>query len=129
MAGYLGAPVQLEPASPPRADGKPLFRCAVSSRAPGAPATVIVKHVAQPPGQVRLGLLNECAALEFLTGLELDPPVCPAFYGADTQAGVLVLEDLGDGDSVADALLGPDAEKARTALVSLARTLGRMQAA
>lgn len=129
MSRELGGPVRLERASGPRSDGKPILRCSVTSAPTGAPPTVVVKHLPERPGQSRLALFNECAALRFLSRLELEPPVSPAFYGGDLDEGVLVLEDLGEGDSLADVLLGSDGAKAEAALVSLARTLGRMQAA
>lgn len=129
MSRHLGGPVQLERTSGPRSDHKPVLRCTVASAPPGAPPTVIVKHLPHRPGQSRLGLMNEWAALRFLSQLGLEPPVSPAFYGGDLDAGVLVLEDLGEGDSLADALLGSDTASAEAALVSLARTLGRMHAA
>lgn len=129
MSRELGAPVRLEPAPGPLCDRKPVLRCSVASAPTTAPPTVIVKHLPRRPAQSRLGLFNEWAALRFLSQLELEPPVSPALYGGDLDEGVLVLEDLGDGDCLADVLLGSDSARAEAALVSLARTLGRMQAA
>ncbi|MDQ6803612.1 MAG: hypothetical protein M3065_01315 [Actinomycetota bacterium] len=88
---------------------------------------MIVKYVAQS-ARDRHGLFNEWAALQFLSQLELHPAVSPTFYGGDLQAGVLVLEDLGAAEGLADLLLGSDAARAQATLISFARTLGRMQA-
>jgi hypothetical protein len=127
---HLGAPVGLESAGAPGGvDGKRVLRCRLTAAPKAAPETVIVKHVPRPPDEPRLDLLNEWAALRFLAELDHDRPLAPAFYGGDLRRGVLVLEDLGEGDALADVLLGSDAASARAALVLFARTLGRMQAA
>jgi len=55
-------------------------------------------------------LANEWATLQFLTDIESERadrvslPV-PEFYGADQTAGVVVMSDLGPGDSLAEVLL------------------------
>lgn len=129
MSLHLGREVDLEPIGPPRrhAGRQTLIRHRVTEGPSGAPATVMVKVPA--PGGVSLGFFNEWAALEFLSELGLDPPVAPAFFGADRAGGVLVMEDLGDGECLADVLLRHEAAPAEDALVGLARTLGRMHAA
>jgi hypothetical protein len=129
MSQYLGTLVGLEHTCAAGGDFKPVLRCRLTSAPSGAPEAVIVKYVPQRRGEGRLGLLNEWAGLRFLSSLEINPPVSPTFYGGDLQEGVLVLEDLGAGDALADVLLGSDAATAQTALISFARTLGRMQAA
>ena len=129
MSRYLRTPVELEPAFSPGGDYKPVLRCHVIPAPSTGPEAVILKYVQQRPGKDRLGLFNEWAGLQFLSQLELDPPVSPTFYGGDREEGVVVLEDLGAGDSLADVLLGSDAARAEAALLSFARTLGRMQAA
>ena len=126
----VGEPVALEPASGPRGRHRSsVLRCHVTAAAAAAPSTVVVKQAPAGPRQAGLALRNEWAALTFLSRLELDPPVSPAFYGGDRSARLLVVEDLGDGDSLVDALLGSDAAAAETALVAFARALGRMHAA
>ena len=55
---------------------------------------------------------RERAALGALEG----SGVAPRLLAADRRARVLVLEDLGDGGTLADALLGSDARSAETAL-------------
>ena len=51
-----------------------------------------------------------------------------AAVAADAQAGLLLMEDLGPGASLADALLAGDRERARADLVSYAEALGAMHA-
>jgi len=70
------------------------------------------------------GFFNEWAALDFLSGAEL----APAFYGGNRKAGVLAMEDLGDGDGLADALLGADATVAEEQLLAFADALARLHA-
>jgi hypothetical protein len=129
MSAHLGAEIALEQVGPPRrsAGRQTVIRHRVTAGPSGAPATVMVKTAG--PAGVTLGFFNEWAALAFLGELRLDPPVSPEFFGGDAEAGILVSEDLGEGDGLADVLLGSHAAEAERALVALARTLGRMQTA
>lgn len=130
ISRHLGAPVALEPTSGPRGrHHSAVVRCRVQAAIPTAPSTVIVKQAPAGHDGRNMALFNEWAALAFLPQLGLDPPVSPALYGGDAQARLLVLEDLGDGDSLVDALLGSDEAKAEAALLALASALGRMHAA
>ena len=72
------------------------------------------------------GFGAELAALEYLNAMPV--PVAPRLVGADDQAGLLLMEDLGPGASLADALLAGDRERAQAGLVSYARALGAMHA-
>ncbi len=74
---------------------------------------------------------SEWAGLELLDSFDYSdgrPRVAPAFYGGDPQRGLLLIEDAGDGLSLADALLGDDPKAAESALVAYVRALGRMHA-
>ena len=68
----------------------------------------------------------ELAALEFLNGMET--AVAPRLFGADPGAGILVMEDLGPGASLAHSLLARDRGRAEADLVAYARALGSMHA-
>lgn len=70
------------------------------------------------------GFGAELSALEFLTLMPV--PVSPRLLGADTDVGILLMEDMGPGGSLAHALLGADRAVAANALVSYARALGAM---
>ncbi len=72
------------------------------------------------------GFDAELAALEFLNTMEA--PVAPRLLGADPSAGILIMEDLGPGSSLADSLLARDRERAQADLVSYARAVGTMHA-
>lgn len=73
-------------------------------------------------------LFAEWSALAMVNDLDLDPPVAPRLLGGDTTAGVIVMERLLPGPSLATLLLGADKEAARRGLVALGGTLGRLHA-
>ena len=68
----------------------------------------------------------ELAALEYLNGMP--EPVAPRLLGADADAGIMLMEDLGPGPSLADSLLTGDRARVRADLVSYAEALGSMHA-
>jgi hypothetical protein len=68
----------------------------------------------------------ELAALEHLTGMP--EPVAPRLLGADADAGIVLMEDLGPGPSLADSLLTGGRARVRADLVSYAEALGAMHA-
>jgi hypothetical protein len=55
-------------------------------------------------------------------------PVAPRLLGADATAGILLMEDLGQGASLADSLLTGERERAEADLIAYARALGSMHA-
>ncbi len=61
-------------------------------------------------------LWNEWAGLEYLSSLPTPCPTVPAFYGGDGTHGLVVMEDLGGGESLAHLLLGRSAERASAAM-------------
>jgi Ser/Thr protein kinase RdoA (MazF antagonist) len=69
---------------------------------------------------------SELATLEFLNAMP--EPVAPRLLGADAEAGILVMEDLGPGPSLADALLTGEFDQAQAGLIAYARALGRLHA-
>src|SRR6266511_2058092 len=90
--------------------------------------TVIVKVPARQEGAAKnQGTIhNEHAALQFLT--EVGSDVTASLLGADSHAGVLVLEDLGDGPSLATILLADDRAGAVRAARDSASALGTLHA-
>jgi hypothetical protein len=68
----------------------------------------------------------ELAALEYLNGML--EPVAPRLLGADADAGIVLIEDLGPGPSLADSLLTGDRSRVRADLVSYAEALGSVHA-
>jgi len=79
-----------------------------------------------PRDQARGAFGIELAALEYLSAMP--EPVAPRLLGADAEAGLLLMEDLGLGRSLADSLLTGSAEEAQADLVAYARALGALHA-
>ena len=89
--------------------------------------TVVLKRRREENfGDRARGFDAELAALEFLNSMET--AIAPRLLGADPSAGILVIEDLGPGSSLADSLLARDRGRAESDLVSYARAVGTMHA-
>lgn len=90
----------------------------------GAPvASVIMKASVGERDSERLS--NEWAGSAMLAPLGLGPVA----YVGDTEHRFVVLEDLGQGESLADRLTGDDPEAAEAALFAYARSLGELHTA
>ena len=76
------------------------------------------------PGREAFG--TELASLEYLGGMPA--PVAPCLLGADVTAGILVMEELPAGRSLADCLLLGDRAAATASMVAYAATLGSVHA-
>jgi hypothetical protein len=115
-------PVQLREVEEFRAER--VVRCAVA----GADETVVVK-VADRGGDPEKGIATihaELAALELLRAL--GSTRAARLLADDADAGILVIEDLGDERSLADLLLDADAAGARAGAVASATALGQLHA-
>jgi hypothetical protein len=92
-------------------------------RARAGDRPVVVKAAVEAgPGPVR-----ERAALQVLAGAGV--PGVPRLLATADDPPLIVLEDLGSGPNVADALLGTDPDTAAAALADWAGALGALQAA
>jgi hypothetical protein len=141
LSGTLGGPVRLDRAQMLRgSDRSRVVRCPVLEGPEGAPASIILKHVPgdpehpydpdhAPPFSPAWRFFNDWTGAQFLSGVSSEPLVCPRFYGGDRATGFVLLEDLGEGESLADLLLGEDPTRAEEGLMAHATTLGRMHAA
>jgi Ser/Thr protein kinase RdoA (MazF antagonist) len=87
---------------------------------------VLKRRGAQEHGRRGLGFGVELAALEYLSAMPV--PVAPRLLGADPDVGIVLMEDLGTGASLADSLLGGDRARAEADLVAYARALGALHA-
>ena len=142
LSGTFGGPVRLGEAESLRDKYRNrVVRCPVADGPAGAPASVIVKasvgegdHAYDPTKDGREDtawrFFNEWAGTRFLNEQRAaDPPLlCAKLLGADRAAGLIVLEDLGTGSSLADALQGDDPVAATTALRQYAASMGRLHA-
>jgi hypothetical protein len=114
-----------------------VFRFRVGDGPPQAPRSVIAKRAAIGEDEIydpdasgfpapAWRLYNDWAGLQFLTQVAADTPLAPRFYAGDRAAGLIVIEDLGAGDTLADLLLGADSEGAELRAIEFSALLGRM---
>lgn len=95
----------------------------------GLPVETAIVKVADPldPAFDRASLHAEQAALELLRAVA--PHVAPVLLAAEPDRGIVVMEDLGPGPSLADLLRGEDPARARAGAIAWAQALGDMHAA
>ena len=99
----------------------------VRLRLAGDDRTVVLKRPREKNlDRLTRGFEAELAALEFLSPMET--AVAPRLLGADASAGILIMEDLGPGSSLADSLLAGDRARAEADLISYARAIAAMHA-
>jgi hypothetical protein len=75
------------------------------------------------------GLFSDWAGTQLFASLPNSGEYALRLYGGDREAGVIVLEDLGDGEALVDRLMGDDPARAEEGLRLLAECLGKMHAA
>jgi Ser/Thr protein kinase RdoA (MazF antagonist) len=91
----------------------------------GGDRSVVLKRRGQQERDRRAeGFGVELAALEYLSAMPV--PVAPRLLGADTNAGILLMEDLGPGASLAASLLAGNRERAQADLVTYAQALASL---
>ncbi len=114
-------------------DRSNVFRCNVLEGPSDTPKSVVVKQALAHGDEVydpdstegtAYRLFNDWAGLQFLS----DIPVAPRFYGGHREKGLIVIEDLGNGESLDRVLLGGDPVAAEEGLIELAEVLGQMHA-
>jgi hypothetical protein len=137
----LGGPVRLEDAGILRgSDRARVVRCRVADGPQGSPASVIVKQVLgeegrpydpddAPRSSTARRFFNDWTGAQFLSVVAVDAALAPRVYGGDRAQGFIILEDFGEGESLADLLQGDDGGRAEQGLLAFAVTLGRMHAA
>jgi hypothetical protein len=108
-----------------------VYRFSLQERPAGVPESVIVKAKKIRQDQERDAnayryLFDEWAGLQFLSEVATD--LAPRCYAGDTEIGLMVIEDLGEGTGLHHLLLGNDYAAAEEAVVNYAATLGKMHA-
>ncbi|MFN8372359.1 MAG: phosphotransferase [Anaerolineae bacterium] len=130
LSDTLGQSVTLQP-QPALKSNHLVLRCGVA----GSPTlnSVIIKQLRLddvPEARhswYQQRFFNEWASLQFINTL---PGAFSARWMAgDSDARMLIVEDLGDHPSIQDLLFSHDTSSARLALTAYARTLGQLQAA
>jgi hypothetical protein len=140
LSRQLGRGIYLQPGRVFSTLKSVVVRCRVTRGAADLPDTLIVKKVREgrrgydpdSPATTNAAhdLFNDWAAARFLHGLRDDPPLSPRFYAGGRAEGLIVLEDLGDGEApnTADALQGGDSALAEQTLIEHAELLGQLHA-
>lgn len=115
-----------------------VYRFRVLEGPSDAPTTVIVKQAHSTANAVyhpetatipAWTFLNEWASLQFLSQVEApEVPLGPKFYAGERAAGLLIMEDLGQGRRLDHVLLGNDPAAAEKALIEFAALHGRLHA-
>lgn len=100
-----------------------LVRCGVTGWQ-GVASVVLKRHV----GDDARGF-TEWASLRFLSAMEASTGVAPRFYAGDVEARILVMEDLGGSQSLADVLARGTTTAVVGTLEALAVPMARLVAA
>jgi hypothetical protein len=106
-----------------------MFRCDVDGLEEHPTVVIKKMDLGRNDGEGLLRFRNEMASLEFLTGLDIHPPLAPRLLARDREAGTILLEDLGDHETIQNLLFGEDDVLAEEALVQMGALLGGMHAA
>ncbi|GAA3531889.1 hypothetical protein GCM10022222_13850 [Amycolatopsis ultiminotia] len=106
-----------------------VVRARVVSSSFALPRTLVVKHY---PDQPEPGhgdpFAQEAVSYQLFTALAPDERMCPELLAHDGKDRVLVIEDLGRAPTLQDKLTTRDSRAAERALLSWARSLGRLHA-
>ncbi|MEC3981635.1 phosphotransferase [Amycolatopsis sp. H20-H5] len=106
-----------------------VVRATVASSPFSLPRTLIIKHYPEPacPGEAD-PFAQEAVSYQLFTALAPEERMCPELLAHDGRQRVLVIEDLGRVPTLRDKLRTTDARGAERALLSWARSLGRLHA-
>ncbi len=92
------------------------------------PRTLVIKHYPDRPESGADPFAQEAVSYQLFTALAPDERMCPELVAHDGRDRVLVLEDLGRTPTLEDELYARDSRAAERALLSWARSLGRLHA-
>ncbi|WP_206788771.1 phosphotransferase [Amycolatopsis sp. MtRt-6] len=92
------------------------------------PRTLVIKHYPERPESGADPFAQEAVSYQLFTALAPDERMCPELVAHDGRDRVLVLEDLGRTPTLEDKLYARDSCAAERALLSWARSLGRLHA-
>ncbi|MEV6625451.1 phosphotransferase [Amycolatopsis sp. NPDC051106] len=105
-----------------------VVRARVVSSSFALPRTLVIKHYPDQPSSGADPFAQEAVSYQLFTALAPDERMCPELLAHDGRARVLVLEDLGRTPTLEDKLYARDSRAAERALLSWARSLGRLHA-
>ncbi|MEV6826795.1 phosphotransferase [Amycolatopsis sp. NPDC051102] len=105
-----------------------VVRARVVSSSFALPRTLVIKHYPDQPAAGADPFAQEAVSYQLFTALAPDERMCPELLAHDGRDRVLVLEDLGRTPTLEDKLYARDSRAAERALLSWARSLGRLHA-
>jgi hypothetical protein len=106
-----------------------VVRARVVSSSFALPRTLVIKHYPDRPAPGEPdSFAQEAVSYQLFTALSPDERMCPELLAHDGRDRVLVLEDLGRTATLEDKLYARDSRAAERALLSWARSLGRLHA-
>ncbi|MET8850556.1 phosphotransferase [Amycolatopsis sp. NPDC004625] len=105
-----------------------VVRARVVSSSFALPRTLVIKHYPDQPAAGADPFAQEAVSYQLFTALSPDERMCPELLAHDGRDRVLVLEDLGRTPTLEDKLYARDSRAAERALLSWARSLGRLHA-
>jgi hypothetical protein len=105
-----------------------VVRARVVSSSFALPRTLVIKHYPDQPASGADPFAQEAVSYQLFTALAPDERMCPELLAHDGRDRVLVLEDLGRTPTLEDKLYARDSRAAERALLSWARSLGRLHA-
>ncbi|WP_240013166.1 hypothetical protein [Actinokineospora sp. PR83] len=104
-----------------------VLRVKVASSPFSLPRTLVVKRYVQRTAP-RDSWVREAVSYQLFTALAAEERMCPELFAHDSDTNLLVIEDLGRAPTLAEKLHGDDARVAEGALLSWARSLGKLHA-
>ncbi|WP_431905234.1 phosphotransferase [Amycolatopsis thermoflava] len=119
----------VEPEALPGSGPATVVRARIAASPFGLPRTLVIKHYPDaPPRGVADPFAQEAVSYQLFTALPAEDRMCPELLAHDGPLRVIVIDDLGRAPTLWDKLRGQDARLAERALLSWARSLGRLHA-
>lgn len=130
LAQRYGAAIELaEPEDLGGSERSTVLRARVARNPFSLPRTLVIKHYGPRAGATAAeSFAREAVSYQLFTALAEDDRMCPELLAHDAEERLLVLEDLGDVTTLAERLFGQDGTAAERALLTHARSLGRLHA-
>jgi hypothetical protein len=129
LSRRFGAKIKLsEPVDLGGSERSVVLRVRVAASPFSLPRTLVLKRYLEPPERHCDSFVREAASYQLFTALASEDRMCPELFAHAPDSRLVVLEDLGGAPTLADKLLGHDARGAERALLSWARSLGRLHA-
>jgi hypothetical protein len=129
LSRRFGSKIELtEPEDLGGSERSVVLRVRVAASPFSLPRTLVLKRYVEPLGNSCDSFVREAASYQLFTALASEDRMCPELFAHGADSRLVVLEDLGGAPTLADKLLGDDARGAERALLSWARSLGRLHA-